>query len=128
MGVLEILGGTSLLAAIVFFCSKKAVEIVVAKTLEDYKAELSFNATRREKAELVAELLSEWVKKPMDKNRVNRLLWEASMWLPDQEAKDLNDLFAHKNKKTTKELIIKVRAVIQGKETELTANDITHFN
>ena len=128
MGVLEILGGTGLLAAIVYFCSKKAVEIVIAKKLEDYKSELSFDAKRREKAALVAELLSEWVKQPMDKSKVHRLLWEASMWLPDQEAKDLNDLFAKKNKIKTKELIIKVRSIIQGQETELTANDITHFN
>jgi len=63
----------------------------------------------------------------MDKDKVNRLLWEASMWLPDDGAKELNNLLAHTGSITTKQVIIRARSIIQGKETNLTANDITHF-
>lgn len=127
INVLSGITGTGLLIAIVYYCAKKTAEIAISKVLEDYKSELSFDSKRREKSSLVAELLSEWVKKPMDKDKVNKLLWEASMWLPDDEAKSLNDLLAKQGDITTKQLIIKVRSVIQGDKTQLTPNDLTHF-
>lgn len=124
---IEKLGGAAVLLAIGYYSFQKVAEMAISKAVEDYKANLGFDAKRREKAALVAELLSEWVKKPMDKDKTNRLLWEASMWLPDSEAKDLNSLLAHKGSITTKQLIVRIRSVIQGKDTTFTANDLTHF-
>ena len=124
---IEILGGTAALLAIFYYSAQKFAELAISKAVENFKADLSFDAKRREKAALVAELLSEWIKIPMDKDKTNRLLWEASMWLPDNEAKDLNNLLAHKGSVTTKQMIVNIRSVIQGKETSLTANDLTHF-
>jgi hypothetical protein len=126
--LLETLGGTTLLIAIVYFCSKKVAEMAISKALEDYKAELTFDAKKREKAALVAELLSEWVKEPMDKDKVHRLLWEASMWLPDAEAKDLNSLLTNSGKISTKQMIVKVRELIQGNASTLKADEIVHFD
>jgi hypothetical protein len=124
---IEILGGAAALLAIVYYAAQKVAEMAISKVVEDYKAHLNFDAKRREKAALVADLLSEWLKKPMDKDKVNRLLWEASMWLPENEAKDLNNLLAHAGSITTKQMIVRIRSVIQGKDTILTADDITHF-
>jgi hypothetical protein len=127
LGWIEMLGGTLLLIGIVYFCAKKVAEMAVAKVFEDYKADLSFDAKMREKAALVAKLLSEWIRKPMDPVQVNRLLWEASMWLPDQEVKDLNRLLLNAGEKSTKDVIVAIRNVIQGKGTTVLASDITHF-
>ena len=90
--VFELLGGVGLLILIVLACGSTLVKLVSAKVLKDYQASLNFSATKREKAALVAELLAEWVSFPEDKRKLNQLLWEATLWLPEKEAKELNDL------------------------------------
>jgi protein subunit release factor A len=95
--------------------------------LEKIKATLSFNSKKREESALVAELLAEWVSKPETHKTVNKLLWEASLWLPDEETKELNNLLAHEGDITTKQMLVKIRKIIQGCETTVTADDLTSF-
>jgi len=97
------------------------------KKIEDLKADLSFNIKKREASALVAELLAEWVSKPEKRTKLNKLLWEASLWLPDNETKELNKLLAHKGDIHMKEMLVKIRRIIQGCETTVTANDLTSF-
>ncbi|OAN16478.1 hypothetical protein A3K86_10800 [Photobacterium jeanii] len=95
--------------------------------LEEIKSELSFSVKKREESALVAELLAEWVSKPTDKKHLNKLLWEATLWLPEQETKDLHNLLAHQGNITTKQMLIKIRKVIQGQESSIKADDLTNF-
>ncbi len=95
--------------------------------IEQLKVDLNFSVKKREEAALVAELLAEWVNRPDDLKTLNRLLWEASLWLPDEEALEINNLLAHDGDITTKQMIIKVRKIIQGGETKVTADDLTSF-
>ena len=125
--VFELLGGVGLLILIVLACGSTLVKLVSAKVLKDYQASLNFSATKREKAALVAELLAEWVSFPEDKRKLNQLLWEATLWLPEKEAKELNDLLAHQGNITTKDLIVNIRSIIQEEKSNLTSNDITSF-
>lgn len=97
------------------------------KKLEEIKTALSFSAKKREESAFVAELLAEWVSKPEDKRNLNKLLWEATLWLPDIETKEINNLLAHEGKITTKQMLIKIRKIIQGQETTVTADDLTSF-
>ncbi|MGN2614743.1 hypothetical protein [Aliivibrio fischeri] len=96
--------------------------------LEQLKVDLNFSIKKREEAALVAELLAEWVSKPEDLKTLNKLLWEASLWLPDQETLELNNLLAHEGNITTKQMIIKIRKIIQNGETSVTAADLTSFS
>jgi hypothetical protein len=96
--------------------------------LEKIKSTLSFNAKKREESALVAELLAEWVSKPEKHKTVNKLLWEASLWLPDKETKELNNLLAHEGDITTKQMLVKIRKIIQGFDTTVTADDLTSFS
>lgn len=98
------------------------------KQLEEIKAALNFNSKKREESALVAELLAEWVSRPEKHKTVNKLLWEASLWLPDKEAKELNNLLAHEGDITTKQMLVEIRKIIQGCETTVTADDLTSFS
>lgn len=95
--------------------------------IEQLKVDLNFSVKKREEAALVAELLAEWVSQPEDRKTLNKLLWEASLWLPDEEALALNKLLAREGDITTKQMIIRVRKIIQGGETKVTADDLTSF-
>ncbi|EKF9477937.1 TPA: hypothetical protein ACGFXZ_003804 [Vibrio cholerae] len=95
--------------------------------IEQLKVDLNFSIKKREEAALVAELLAEWISRPEDRKTLNKLLWEASLWLPDEEALEINKLLAHGGDITTKKMIIKVRKIIQGGETKVTADDLTSF-
>lgn len=95
--------------------------------LENIKSDIYLCNQRKQQSAMVAELLAEWVKKSDDKSKLNKLLWEASLWLPDEEAKDINNLLACQGIITTKMMIIKIRKIIHGKDTTLTEEDITHF-
>ncbi|MCL1058854.1 hypothetical protein L2729_12770 [Shewanella gelidimarina] len=95
--------------------------------LEEIKSVLSFNTKKREESAFVAELLAEWVSNPVDKKHLHKLLWEASLWLPDEETKELNNLLAHQGMTTTKQMLVKIRKIIQGKDTTVTADDLTSF-
>ena len=113
--------------AIIYFLLKKIIDASIARSLERYKKEIDFEKTKLEKSALVAELLSEWKSKPEDKTKLNRLLWEASLWLPDEEAININNLLAHETDITLKQMIIKIRNLIHKKETKLTNQDLTSF-
>ncbi|HAS6934015.1 hypothetical protein [Vibrio parahaemolyticus] len=95
--------------------------------IEQIKVDLNFSVKKREEAALVAELLAEWISCPEDRKTLNKLLWEASLWLPDEEALEINNLLAHEGDITTKQMIIRVRKIIQGGETKVTADDLTSF-
>ncbi|CAH7303217.1 conserved hypothetical protein [Vibrio chagasii] len=95
--------------------------------LEQLKVDLNFSIKKREEAALVAELLAEWVSHPEDQKILNKLLWEASLWLPDEETLALNNLLAHEGSITTKKMIIQIRKIIQDGETSVKAEDLTGF-
>ncbi|AMC35358.1 hypothetical protein [Janthinobacterium sp. B9-8] len=97
------------------------------RKLEQLKVDLNFSVKKREEAALVAELLAEWISQPEDRKILNKLLWEASLWLPDEETLALNNLLAHEGNITTKQMLIKIRKIIQNGETSITAEDLTSF-
>ncbi len=126
--VLKLAGSATVILSVIGFGLKKLLEITVNKSLEKIKAELAFETRKREQSALVAELLAQWINQPMNKNLVNKLAWEASLWLPENEADQLNKLLAHDpTGPNTKEMLISIRELIQGCETSLKAEDLVHF-
>ena len=49
------------------------------------------------------------------------------MWLPDDEAKKLNDLLAHREGVDTNSFVIRIKEIIQGKKSALRPEDLTWF-
>jgi hypothetical protein len=90
--------------------------------------ELKFEMRQREQAAMIAELLAEWSSNPTDKKRLNQLTWEATLWLPENVARDLCAIFSYQpGAKSVKDILIEVRKLLKGADDGLTAGSIIHF-
>jgi hypothetical protein len=109
---------------------KGRFEATLKHTFDRKLEDLKFEIRQREQAAMMAELLSEWVaNNPPDKKRLNRLTWEASLWLPEDVARDLCATLNHKpGAKSVKELLIEVRKILKGPKDGFTAASIIHFS
>ena len=82
----------------------------------------------REKSILIAELLSKWSSNPNDRTKLNQLTWEASILLPKDLLKKLNQCLTHdKNAPSTFDLINEARKTILGDKEAIKGSDITWF-
>jgi predicted transcriptional regulator len=94
------------------------------RDLEEFKYEMR----RREQAAMIAELLAEWDSKSSDRKRLNQLVLEANLWLPESIARELNRVLSyHADAKSSKELVIDIRHLLQGEKDSLLANEIVYF-
>lgn len=93
------------------------------KKLEEFKQEQLI----RYKAEVVAELIAEWISKPADNKRLHQLTFEAFLWLPDDICHELSKRLCNKDDALPfKEILIDTRKHLL-KETNLKAEEIVHF-
>lgn len=93
------------------------------KQLESIKQEQLI----RYKAEVVAELIAEWISKPADNKRLHQLTFEAFLWLPDDICHELSKRLCNKDDALPfKEILIDTRKHLL-KETNLKAEEIVHF-
>jgi hypothetical protein len=94
------------------------------RDLETFKYEVR----QRERAAMIAELLAEWDSRPDNKKRLNQLVIEANLWLPEQYARDLNRILSYApDAKFPKQLIIDIRHLLIGSQDTLTAEEIVYF-
>ena len=127
--IIKVFGGASALIAIVVYCCKLVIDTSIKKSMELLKSELAFEQKKREQAALVAEAIAEWIAHPTeveDIKHLQKLVWEATLWLPDDLAKNFNDMLAHKEK-TAKEMLVAVKSHIWQQPTTLKPDDIVHF-
>ena len=118
----------SLVQGVIALALKTYIEKSVAhefdKRIEDYRTEIR----QRERAAMIAELIAEWDSRPEDVKKLNQLVLEASLWLPEHEARELGRILTYNDQaKLPKELVIDIRRILQGKEDGLTAADLVHF-
>jgi hypothetical protein len=107
---------------------KTRLEVTLKHAFDRRLEELKFEIRQREKAAMIAELLSEWVANPCDKKRLNQLTWEATLWLPEGAARDLCRTLNHQGgAKSSKELLTEVRKILKGADDGLKAEEIIHF-
>lgn len=127
--IIKVFGGASVLIAIVVYCCKLVIDTSIKKSMELLKSELAFEQKKREQAALVAEAIAEWIAHPTeveDIKHLQKLVWEATLWLPDDLAKNFNDMLTHKEK-TAKEMLVAVKSHIWQQPTTLKPDDIVHF-
>lgn len=85
----------------------------------------------RLKGEVVAELLAQWIKKNGTLNyyELNRLAFQAFVWLPKELAEQLSNSLAHKpGSDDLRVLIKKIRTYLQGSDDGFLAKDVIVFN
>jgi len=94
------------------------------KKLEEFK----FETRKREQSALVAAVLSEWTSPDIDYKLLNKLAWEATLWLPDSLAKDLNARLANASTaKSVKEILVAIKEHLHGSATKINPQEIVHF-
>jgi len=102
-----------------------AVKFEYDKKIEEFKEE----NVKRSKANLIAELLSEWISLPTEQKKLNKLTFEAFLWLPKSIASKLSNLLADKpDSPSTREIINDVRNYLLKDEQKINENEIIVFN
>jgi len=94
------------------------------KTIEDYK----FSIKTREQATKIAELFSNTYSDPINAQR-NKLIWELSLWLPEEIVKDLSLCLMKKDdSKDVKQILMDIRRLLLDKpDNFLKAEDLINF-
>lgn len=92
--------------------------------LEDYKSK----EIKRQKAILIADLISEWISFPENRKRLNQLTLEAFIWLPKDTAIKLSGLLSYsQDAPNVREIIAEVRNLILGEDEAIDTNSIIIF-
>ncbi|OCH43732.1 hypothetical protein A6E02_11555 [Aliivibrio fischeri] len=85
----------------------------------------------RLKGDVVAELLAEWIRKNGNLNyhQLNKLTFQAFLWLPKELAEDLSNCLAHKpGSKDVRKILIDIRSHLHGFNDGLQAKDVIIFD
>ncbi len=102
--------------------------LVIFVITENIRSKTEFDLRKREQAAIIASLFAEWIDRPEEKKELNRLTWEATLWLPDGLAKEVNQRLANEpTAKNTKEILVDIKGLIQGRKSSLNPSDIVHF-
>ncbi len=89
---------------------------------------IKFEFKKREQAAMVASLFAEWMDRPKEHKELNRLAWEATLWLPDDIAKEVNERLANaSDAKDLKEILVNVKSLIHGRKSTINPMDIVHY-
>lgn len=100
------------------------IELDKDKKLEDYKtAELI-----RLKADMIADLIVEFSKKNPDINKLNKLAFEASLWLPKQLVEMMALLLTNNSDAPDFKIILaEVRVHLLGEQERINVDSFVHF-
>ncbi|SRR6266705_3309978 len=104
----------------------KSVEHAYQKKLEDYKSDIRL----RENAARIAEALARYhYGDGKDQKGFIQLIWELSIYLPEDIVKDLSiHLVEHQKKNTDpKDLLVKVRKLFHGKNDSIIPENLIHL-
>jgi hypothetical protein len=101
---------------------ESSIRRVYDKRLEDFR----FQFKQREQAAVIAELLAEWSSGHYDLKRLNRLIWEASLWLPAETVVELSKIVRNSPDARPMKLV-EVRSHIKEKQDGVGTSHIVHF-
>ncbi len=122
--ILTVITSSGITALILAFLGKTWVQARVKSSIEnEYKKQLelfSREQDRKEKVELVAEILAEYLNTPKghsmtrdQRNLLNQLSFKSSLWLPSRLAKELSKRIQNTDDAlSTSEIIIDARKVL----------------
>lgn len=85
----------------------------------------------RLKGEIVSELLAQWIRKDetIDYYELNKLSFQAFIWLPKEIAEELSNSLAHEpGAQDLRTLIKNIRTYLQGTDDKFKSKDVIVFN
>lgn len=125
---------TTFLLGVIAFLTKtwieKRIEFSIQHEYDKKLSKFENDLEMRLRAELVADLMAEWIKdtKDLDYHRLNQLSFQAFLWLPPQLARDLANTLAHRpGSDDLRSIIQKVRKHLLGERDDLEAHQVIVF-
>ncbi|WP_318469439.1 hypothetical protein [Photobacterium leiognathi] len=124
----------TVLGGIAFICRSWIIERLKASIKYEYdlkKIEIENQKEIRTRSEVVAELLAEWVRRSesLDYHLLNKLSFQAYLWLPKELAENLSDSLAHKKgSKDVRALLKEIRTHLHGDDDGLGSNHVIIFD
>lgn len=107
---------------------EKRIEFSIQHEYDRKLSKFENDLELRLRAELVADLMAEWIKKDLDYHRLNQLSFQAFLWLPPQLARELSNTLAHKpGSDDLRSIIQKVRKHLLGVTDDLEAHQVIVF-
>ena len=98
----------------------KKIQYAVKHSYDKKLAEIETQKEIRHKAELIAELLAEWINKNEDKQKLNELTFKAFLWLPPEIASELSSTLTNKpDALDVRKIITKVREHLLNESDKL---------
>lgn len=132
MDILYMVLTTTILSSILTFLStiwikwrlENSIKHEYDKKIEDYKNDIE----KRNKAEQISELLSEWLSFPDSQKELNKLSINLFLWLPDNLIIDLSNLLSHSqtNPVDIRDFIFNIRKYLNS-DTKINKNSIILF-
>jgi hypothetical protein len=108
----------------------KRIESSIQHEYDKRLSSFEHNREVRLRAELVADLMAEWINAADTPNyyRLNQLSFQAFLWLPSSLARELSNTLAHKPKADdVREIILKVRRHLLDQTDDLEAEYVIRF-
>ena len=123
----------SLIGFIIYLFRSWILERLKASIKYEYDLKLLEVEKQREirlKSEIVSDLLAQWIKKDsLDYNELNRLSFQAFLWLPKNLAEKLSDsLSSQPGLQDLRNLIKEIRIYLQEADDGFKAKDIIVFD
>jgi hypothetical protein len=132
IGIISSLSTVTLIGIIIFLFKTWIIKRLQYSIKHEYDKKLSELQHDREvslKAELIAELLSEWISKDINYQKLNDLSFKAFLWLPTEIANDLSAALSHQeDAPDVRALLNKVRKHLLGKEDTFIASSVIVFS
>jgi len=134
VSVIGSISTVSILGLIGYISRNWIVERLKASIKHEYDLKMLEVESQREirlKGEVVAELLAEWIRKngKLDYHQLNRLSFQAYLWLPKELAEDLSNSLAHqKGSKDVRSLLKEIRSYLQGEDDGLASKHVIVFD
>jgi len=134
MGLLGSVSTVVILGFVAYIFRSWIITRLKASIKHEYDLKMLEVESQREirlKGEIVAELLAEWIRKNgnLDYHQLNKLSFQAFVWLPKELAEELSNSLSHKLGAQDLRAIIKnVRTYLQGNDDGFEAKDVIVFN
>ena len=125
-------------SSVIAFLAKSWIEARIRASIEyEYKRQFSLferELDRKEKVELVAEVLAEYIKTPLSepvsrdqRTLLNKLSFKTTLWLPTEVAIELSKRLQNQpDAKTLFDIVLMARRVLIGDDS-LSPKDITYW-
>ncbi len=128
---------TTLLIIVLAIQLLTSLFLFIGKQWIENKFKLEFNKSLalfnndlliKQKSELIAELIAEWLSNSVDNKKLHELTFQAFLWLPKDIALDLSNTLSHAaDAKGAKEILADVRVLLLGEDERIDANEIISF-